>query len=1592
MGRPRGGGSGTSYGLRRRSGGAVINPMLYNTGVELMMECVDDVLSPSQIEAARKAKEEFKKAQKKIEEAKAEAARAAAAAQAAAKAEAERQAAAKAEAERQVAEAAAAAAAANFARQPSSSSRGSGSTSPDIMIVGESPPRIGQKMAPPRSDKTSVPKPMSGPIINPITTQGVLPPHAAGVPQEMYQFSQPGQNKNNNHQQNQWFLRPIQPAVTQQSYTPAGLKQQTGNMVTIVSGTSGLGIKRAFNMPEEVMPIPPNKKSRGRLVMDGSNGSGDVSGGNWVPLDEYYYGKMEGDPTFTEEKSEFRFRCWICTKMLYNNVKAMMHLQGHIDSEKQQNLDLSDLTQCKHCYKQFDTPFEMQTHIEKVHLSNMNVLMCRICEKDHESRYALTNHMRQNHCACEMPYTCQLCHFRSSMYSDVVDHFKKRHDSSDSLLCLYCLRVFHVKFVSQGWGQTQVYYHHLLRHQSKTANRKCSVCKLSFFNAQDLKTHRKTHHQPNQKGVIGANQKLMTGDQVMIKVPETGIVSSKGGGGGNGGPKSLNAPAVSKVQEHRGLYLPPDTAVLYCFECKMLMSTGDHYKKYIQCSMCRFATSCSFAYATHMMGFHSGQVSALSQSVPVERSLTHPLYCLCGFVTKFGNKLANHLVFCSKRTGYLNKPEIPPQVEKPGPDEIDPRHKPDASILDVLGLVKKQSVVNTSVEGDEGVTATTPDCMNIPDKEDQAHSALGIDEYKVKTPSLEQDGAAPAPEAMTIKEDTSTDAIPHHYTPHSPTLPSDAIAESDTTQDDSSTAQNVPPSQEEEAECLEEGSGRDGETALAADASQDLLGKEVCQPLPSNDSAIPETGDLAASETEDTNASEAESCPGPESGDVTGGDDSMAGAEAEFGEASTEDITSAEDLAEISEVSKAEDIAAPEEEQVEDITEVSQSKDMTYAVEEPVEGSVGSSECIAASEEEHGEENYEASKAEDTAASVEEPQALMHAKDDSFPEVESDSNAEQDIGGHRVEKEEAELPGVPSSTADVLTGQDDSQDMPCDITTQEEGMDVDEGFTNTADTETSGRAAPEEECSTDLPDNDLEGSGDGTMEQQSERHGEEEGLMDTQASEAEIQDMSAQEDGSVHSGTAQESLEEDRRSQDMTQEADCARDEDLTMEEEAALLGEDRDDEEDASCSQHVEPSMEMEAEFLNTGEGVDNATAMGDEEQEPALEEGMEATPCDEAAPDDDDNKDTTVSEPTLQDQETAPEEAVREQSEEEPTSERSEIQPCSEETESTAGEETMPPAEEENRSVLDMDDSQGNPETEEDDAKKEDSDNTSKEIKPDNSDNTNEEIQPDDDDNASKEMKPEDDVTKTDAQPEEPKAEETPEPELAPEEKSNKTSGDTSSQSVPEDTAETQPTRGTGKAGVTTMDSAKWPSGGGPSRGSGGVEPSVPSSQPGPGQPEESDSSGSVRKGDSTPKDKREEKRPAPSAPPDKGRGGSGSSQHPPRPYSSSDRDRQHSRDYDHRDRSYDRSRDYSDHRDYRRDYRDRDRDSYNRHYQYDRHRDQRYDNQHGQHGRYQQGSYQQGGYNSQDRYYNQNRQGNRGGQNRHGYNDRNYYRGYY
>ena len=95
----------------------------------------------------------------------------------------------------------------------------------------------------------------------------------------------------------------------------------------------------------------------------------------------------------------------------------------------------------------------------------------------------------------------------------------QKHDSSQYLLCLYCLRTFLVKFVSQGWGQTQTYYGHLLKHQSKSTTKKCILCRLTFFNSQDVKLHRKSHHVAHHKGVEGMSKLDLFFQQFWEKAP-----------------------------------------------------------------------------------------------------------------------------------------------------------------------------------------------------------------------------------------------------------------------------------------------------------------------------------------------------------------------------------------------------------------------------------------------------------------------------------------------------------------------------------------------------------------------------------------------------------------------------------------------------------------------------------------------------------------------------------------------------------------------------------------------------------------------------------------------------------------------------------------------------------------------------------------------------------------------------------------------------------------------------------------------------------------------------------------------------------------
>lgn len=76
------------------------------------------------------------------------------------------------------------------------------------------------------------------------------------------------------------------------------------------------------------------------------------------------------------------------------------------------------------------------------HVIVSNVLSCRICGKETNSELALAHHLQSSHRQREMPYVCRLCLFRSSLFEDILDHFKKVSASCSLLFRSNQIRCF----------------------------------------------------------------------------------------------------------------------------------------------------------------------------------------------------------------------------------------------------------------------------------------------------------------------------------------------------------------------------------------------------------------------------------------------------------------------------------------------------------------------------------------------------------------------------------------------------------------------------------------------------------------------------------------------------------------------------------------------------------------------------------------------------------------------------------------------------------------------------------------------------------------------------------------------------------------------------------------------------------------------------------------------------------------------------------------------------------------------------------------------------------------------------------------------
>ncbi|XP_040267800.1 pogo transposable element with ZNF domain isoform X1 [Bufo bufo] len=374
----------------------------------------------------------------------------------------------------------------------------------------------------------------------------------------------------------------------------------------------------------------------------------DASQGKLIMLvDDFYYGRdvgqtyqMQGVP-----KVATTFRCMHCSKRLKNNIRFMNHMRHHVELD-QQNGEVDGHTTCQHCYRQFSTPFQLQCHLENVHSSYESTTKCKICEWAFDSEPLFLQHMKDTHKPGEMPYVCQVCSYRSSLYSEVDTHFRLNHEDTRHLLCVYCLKVF---------KNGNAFQQHFMRHQKSVYH--CNKCRLQFLFAKDKIEHKLQHHKTFRKP--RQLEGLKPGTKVTIRASRAPARAL---------PLSSDTPLLPLPDMIPIPPIPPTESMEIedysnrvtigkqsCLECSFdIPDFHNHFPTYVHCSLCRYGTCCSRAYANHMINNHVPRKSPKYQSLFKSCLPSDDMVLTCSscpFVTRIGDAMAKHLVFNTSHSG-----------------------------------------------------------------------------------------------------------------------------------------------------------------------------------------------------------------------------------------------------------------------------------------------------------------------------------------------------------------------------------------------------------------------------------------------------------------------------------------------------------------------------------------------------------------------------------------------------------------------------------------------------------------------------------------------------------------------------------------------------------------------------------------------------------------------------------------------------------------------------------------------------------------------------------------------------------------------------
>ncbi|XP_011793351.1 PREDICTED: pogo transposable element with ZNF domain [Colobus angolensis palliatus] len=196
-------------------------------------------------------------------------------------------------------------------------------------------------------------------------------------------------------------------------------------------------------------------------------------------------------------------------------------------------------------------------------------------------------------------------------------------------ICQHCYRQFstpfqlqcHLENVHSPYESTRALIQNHYRKTNKRNVYHCNKCRLQFLFAKDKIEHKLQHHKTFRKPK--QLEGLKPGTKVTIRAsrgqPRTVPVSSN-----DTPPSALQeaAPLTSSMDPLPVFLYPPVQRSIQkravrkmsvmgrqtCLECSFeIPDFPNHFPTYVHCSLCRYSTCCSRAYANHMINCRHGQ-------------------------------------------------------------------------------------------------------------------------------------------------------------------------------------------------------------------------------------------------------------------------------------------------------------------------------------------------------------------------------------------------------------------------------------------------------------------------------------------------------------------------------------------------------------------------------------------------------------------------------------------------------------------------------------------------------------------------------------------------------------------------------------------------------------------------------------------------------------------------------------------------------------------------------------------------------------------------------------------------------------------------